>query len=62
MTNSSTSVAFRERCCFSPEHRYERGFRLAEAYRQKVVCIRVGIVLNLSGMTLAGLAILLSPA
>lgn len=38
------------------------GFRLAEAYRQKVVCIRVGIVLNLSGMTLAGLAILLSPA
>ena len=38
------------------------GFRLAEAYKQKVVCIRVGIVLNLSGMTLAGLAILLTPA
>ena len=38
------------------------GFRLAEAYQQKVVCIRVGIVLNLSGMALAGLAILLSPA
>jgi hypothetical protein len=38
------------------------GFRLAEAYKQKVVCIRVGIVLNVSGVTLAGLAILLSPA
>ncbi|MGN6446292.1 hypothetical protein [Amnibacterium sp.] len=37
------------------------GFRLAQAYRQKVVSIRVGIVLNLSGMTLAGLAILLAP-
>jgi hypothetical protein len=35
---------------------------LAEAYQQKVACIRVGVVLNLSGMTLAGLAILLSPA
>jgi len=38
------------------------GFRLADAYRQKVACIRVGIVVNLSGMALCGLAILLSPA
>ncbi|WBU38199.1 hypothetical protein [Homoserinibacter sp. YIM 151385] len=37
------------------------GFRLREAYQQKVVSIRVGVVLNLSGLTLAGLAILLSP-
>jgi hypothetical protein len=37
------------------------GFRLAQAYRQKVPSIRIGIVLNLSGMTLAGLAILLAP-
>jgi cation transport ATPase len=36
-------------------------FGLAEAYAQKVFSIRVGIVLNLSGMALAGLAILLSP-
>lgn len=38
------------------------GFPLAEAHRQKVFCIRVGIVLNVSGMALAGIAILLSPA
>lgn len=38
------------------------GFPLVQAHRQKVVCIRVGIVLNVSGMALAGLAILLSPA
>lgn len=38
------------------------GFPLAEAHRQKVFCIRVGIALDVSGMALAGLAILLSPA
>ena len=38
------------------------GFRLAQAYRQKVPSIRIGIVLNLSGMTLAGLVLLLAPA
>ncbi|MGN6272173.1 MAG: hypothetical protein ACTHMQ_03700 [Protaetiibacter sp.] len=38
------------------------GFRLPQAYKQKVVSIRVGIVLNVSGMALCGLAILLSPA
>lgn len=38
------------------------GFRLEQAYRQKVHSIRIGIVLNLSGMALAGLAVLLSPA
>jgi len=37
------------------------GFRLEQAYRQKIVSIRVGIVLNVSGTVLAGLAILLSP-
>ena len=36
-------------------------FGLDEAYAQKVFSIRIGIVLNLSGMALAGLAILLSP-
>lgn len=38
------------------------GFRLPQAYKQKVVSIRVGIVLNVSGIALCGLAILLSPA
>lgn len=37
------------------------GFRLEQAYRQKIVSIRVGIVLNVSGTVIAGLAILLSP-
>jgi hypothetical protein len=37
------------------------GFGLRDAYKQKVFCIRVGIVLNLSGMVLAGLALLISP-
>lgn len=36
-------------------------FGLDDAYAQKVFSIRVGIVLNLSGMALAGLAVLLSP-
>lgn len=38
------------------------GFKLDQAYRQKVPSIRIGIVLNLGGMALAGIAILLSPA
>jgi hypothetical protein len=37
------------------------GFPLEQAHPQKVVSIRVGIVLNLSGMAVAGIAILLSP-
>jgi hypothetical protein len=37
-------------------------FTLDRAYRQKVPSIRIGIVLNVSGMTLAGLAVLLAPA
>lgn len=37
------------------------GFELDQAYAQKVFSIRVGIVLNLSGVTVAGLAVLLSP-
>jgi hypothetical protein len=38
------------------------GFGLRDAYRQKVPSIRIGIVLNVSGMVLATLAILVSPA
>ena len=38
------------------------GFPLAQANAQKIFSIRVGIVLNVSGMALAGLALLLSPA
>lgn len=38
------------------------GFRLADAYRQKVPSIRIGICLALGGMAFAGLAVLLSPA
>jgi len=37
------------------------GFPLEQALRQKRFSIRVGIVLSLSGTTLAGLAVLLSP-
>ena len=37
------------------------GFPLEQAHLQKIVSIRVGIVLNLSGMAVAGIAILLSP-
>jgi hypothetical protein len=36
-------------------------FGLDEAYAQKVLSIRLGVVLNLSGMALAGIAVLLSP-
>ncbi len=32
-----------------------------DAYRQKVFCIRVGIVMCLSGMTVAGLVLLAMP-
>ncbi len=38
------------------------GFPLEQAHPQKIFSIRVGIVLNLSGMTLAALALLLTPA
>lgn len=38
------------------------GFPLAQANSQKVFSIRVGIVLDVSGMALAGLALLLSSA
>lgn len=37
------------------------GFRLAEAHRQKVPSIRIGIVMSLSGIAFAGLAVLLAP-
>lgn len=37
------------------------GFPLRQANAQKIFSIRVGIVLNVSGMALAGLALLLSP-
>lgn len=38
------------------------GFRLEQAYRQKVYCIRAGIVLDVSGMALVGLVLLVTPA
>ena len=38
------------------------GFPLAQANAQKIFSIRVGIVLDLSGMALAGLALLISSA
>jgi uncharacterized membrane protein YbhN (UPF0104 family) len=37
------------------------GFPLAQANAQKVFSIRVGIVVNVSGMALAGLALLIAP-
>ena len=37
------------------------GFTLERAYRQKVPSIRAGIVMNLSGMAVAGFAILVTP-
>lgn len=37
------------------------GFPLAQANAQKIFSIRVGIVLNVSGMALAGLALLVAP-
>jgi hypothetical protein len=37
------------------------GFPLEQAHPQKIFSIRVGVVLNVGGMALAGLAILLSP-
>jgi hypothetical protein len=38
------------------------GFPLEQAHPQKIFSIRVGIVMYLSGITVAGLALLLSPA
>lgn len=37
------------------------GFPLEQAHRQKVFCIRVGIVLSLSGIAFAGLMALFAP-
>jgi uncharacterized membrane protein YbhN (UPF0104 family) len=37
------------------------GFGLEQAHRQKVASIRIGIVLSLSGIAFAGLAVLLAP-
>lgn len=37
-------------------------FPLEQAYRQKVHCIRIGIVLNVAGMAVAGFAVLLAPS
>lgn len=36
-------------------------FTPQDAYKQKVFCVRVGIVLNLAGMTVAGLVLLAMP-
>lgn len=36
------------------------GFTVEGAYRQKVICIHIGVVLNVAGMAVAGLMILLS--
>ena len=38
------------------------GFPLEQAHRQKIFSIRVGIAMNLSGMAVAGLALLLTRA
>ena len=37
------------------------GFPLEQAHPQKIFSIRVGVVMNVGGMALAGLALLLSP-
>ncbi len=36
------------------------GFTLENAYKQKVTCIHIGIVVNLAGMAVCGIAVLLS--
>lgn len=38
------------------------GYPVAQAWVQKRICIRVGIVASLAGMAVAGLAVLLAPA
>ena len=38
------------------------GFTLEAAYKQKVLCVHIGVVANIAGMAACGLAILLSPA
>ena len=35
------------------------GFTLVGAYRQKVLCIHIGVVLNIAGMAVAGLMVML---
>ena len=38
------------------------GYPVAQAWVQKRICVRVGIVASLVGMALSGLAVLLAPA
>lgn len=38
------------------------GFPVRQAWKQKVYCIRVGIVMDVSGMALSGLVLLVTPA
>jgi hypothetical protein len=38
------------------------GYPVAQAWRQKRICVRVGIVASLAGMAVAGLSVLLAPA
>ncbi len=38
------------------------GFPLVQAHAQKIFSVRVGIVMNLSGMAVAAMAVLLVPA
>lgn len=38
------------------------GFPVKQAWKQKVYCIRTGIVLDVSGMALVGLVLLVTPA
>lgn len=38
------------------------GFPLMQAWRQKMYCIRAGIVLDVSGMALVGFVLLVTPA
>lgn len=36
------------------------GFTLPAAYRQKVICVHIGVVANIAGMAVCGFAVLLS--
>jgi hypothetical protein len=38
------------------------GFPLQQAWKQKVYCIRIGIVMTVSGLAVAGLMVLITPA
>lgn len=37
------------------------GYPVAQAWRQKRICVRAGIVASLAGMVIAGLSVLLAP-